>query len=186
MLVVVGVELRQLLLPMQRHVRGVDVEHQLFWRCAVAGDELIDEHAVQRPGLRPRGPILQAAERRGRGQGLVAPHGGLHQHIVAQRLVVVQVFVAAAQAVQALRQQIAQTVADALGVSRVGDRRSGRAAQAQVPIDLAQQQQPPIAAQVTAAEVGFDQAPAEAAELDLALRTLWHRQSSVVAGVRYL
>ena len=44
----------------------------------------------------------------------------------------------------------------------------------------------PFAAQVAAAEVGLDQAPAEAAELDLALRTLWHRQSSLVAGVRYL
>jgi hypothetical protein len=186
MLVVVGVELRQLLLPMQRHVRGVDVEHQFLGGTLVAGDELVDEHAMQRPRLRARGPVLQSAERRGRGQGLIATHGGLHQHIVAQRLVVVQILVAATQAVQALRQQVAQAVADAFGVSRVGNRRSGRAAKTQVPIDLAQQQQAAIAAQVPAAEVGFDDTPAEAAEIDPVLRTLWHRQSSVVAGVRYL
>jgi hypothetical protein len=110
----------------------------------------------------------------------------LHQHIVAQCLVVVQVLVAAAQAVQALRQQVAQAVADALGVSRIRNRRGGRAAQVQMPVDLAQQQKPTIAAQVPAAEIGFDDAPAEAAEIDLVFRTLWHRQSSVVIGLEYL
>jgi hypothetical protein len=140
MLVVVGVELRQLLLPTQRHVRCVDIEHQFFWRCAVAGDELIDEHALQRPSLCTGGPVLQSAEGRGRGQGLIATHGGLHQHIVAQRLVVVQVFVAAAQPVQALCQQVAQAVADAFGVSRLADRRGRRAAQTQVSINPAQPQ----------------------------------------------
>ena len=163
-MVVVGVELRQLLRAVQRHVRGVDVQHQLL-RCGlVAGDELLDQHAVQCPGLRACGAVLQAAERRRRGQRLVATDGGLHQHIVAQRLVVVQVLVAAAQAVQALRQQVAQAVADALGVARIGDRSGRRAAQPQVLIDLAQQQQPAIAAQVPAAEVGLNDAPAKAPE----------------------
>jgi hypothetical protein len=185
-MVVVGVELREFLLAMQRHVRGIDVEHQLVGCTAVAGDELVDEHAVQRPGLRLCGAVLQAAEGRRRGQRLIATDGGLHQHIVAQRLVVVQILVAAAQAVQALRQQVTQGVADALGVARVGDRRCRRAAQTQVAIDLAQQQQPTITAQVAAAEVRIDDTPAEAAEIDLVLRTLWHRQSSVVTGVRYL
>jgi transposase len=184
--VVVGVELRVFLVAVQRHVRRVDVEHQFRGGLLVRGNELFDKHTVQRPGLRARSPILQPAERGGRGQRLSAPNRGLHQHIVAQRLVVVQVFVAAAQPVQALRQQVAQTVADALRIARIGNRCSGRAAQAQVPIDLAQQQQPAVAAQVPTAKVGFNDTPAEVAEIDLVFRTLWHRQSSVVSGVEYL
>ena len=63
-MVVVGVELGALLLAVQRHVGSVDVEHQ-FGRCRpVAGDELIDEHAVQRDCLCSARPRLQAAQRR--------------------------------------------------------------------------------------------------------------------------
>jgi hypothetical protein len=105
---------------------------------------------------------------------------------VAQRLVVVQVLVAAAQCVQALRQQIAQALSDAFGIARVGDRRGRHAAQTKVSIHLAQQQQPTAAAQIPTAEVGLDHAPPKAAEIDSVLCTLWHRQSSVVTGVRYL
>jgi len=100
--------------------------------------------------------------------------------------VIVQVLVAAAQCVHALRQQIAQSVSDAFGIARIGYRRSSHAAQTKVPIHLAQQQQPAIAAQLPAAEVGLDDAPPNATKFDLVLCTLWHRQSSVVMGVRYL
>ena len=57
-------ELGMLLVAVQRHVGGIDVEHQ-FSRCPlVAGDELIHEHAMQRHRLRPGRPRLQAAQRR--------------------------------------------------------------------------------------------------------------------------
>jgi hypothetical protein len=83
-------------------------------------------------------------------------------------------------------QQVSQRVRDALGVARVGDRSGRRPAQAQVLIDLAQQQQATVTAQVPAAEVGLDDATSEPPEIDLGIRTLWHRQSSVVIGVRVL
>jgi hypothetical protein len=47
-------------------------------------------------------------------------------------------------------------------------------------IDLAQQQQAAVAAQVSAAEVRLDAATTQAAEVDLVLRTPWQRRSSVV------
>jgi hypothetical protein len=46
-------------------------------------------------------------------------------------------------------------------------------------IDLAQQQQATVAAQVSAAEVRLDDATTQAAEVDLVLPALWHRRSSV-------
>ncbi|WP_395690738.1 hypothetical protein [Piscinibacter sp.] len=75
---------------------------------------------------------------------------------------------------------------DALGVARVRQRSGRRTGQSDVPIDLAQQQQPTVAAQIAAAEVRFDDAAAKPSEFDPALRTLWHRQSSVVIGLEYL
>jgi hypothetical protein len=43
-----------------------------------------------------------------------------------------------------------------------------------------------VAAQVTATEVGFNNPVADPPEFHPVLRALWHRQSSVVAGVEYL
>jgi hypothetical protein len=178
------VKLRQLLRAVQRHVRGVDVQHQFLGGGRMAGHELIQQHAMQRHGLRARGPVLQAAEGGRRRQGLIAAHRRLHQQITAQRFVVIQILVAAAQPVQALREHLAQAMADALGVARIGNRGSGRAAQTQMLIDLAQQQQAAVAAQVSAAEVRLDDATTQAAEVDLVLRTLWPRRSSVVCRLR--
>ena len=127
--VIVGVELGTLLVAVQRHVGGVDVEHQFSrWRL-VAGDELIDEHAMQCNGLRPRRPRLQAAQR-GRARQRIDPADrGLHQQVVSQRVVVVEVFVATAQAVDALGQEISQAVRDARRVARITQHRGRRAAQ---------------------------------------------------------
>ena len=184
--VVVGVELREFLLSVQRHIGSVDVEHQLGRRHPMCGDELRDQHFVQRPGLGTSGAVLEPAEGGRRSQWHIAADGGLHQHVATQRLVVVQILVAAAQAVHALREKLLQAVFDATGLAWIGQRSRRRAGQADVAIDLAQQHQAAVAAQLSAAEVGLDDAPPQASEIDLALRTLWHRQSSVVIGLEYL
>jgi hypothetical protein len=57
-----------------------------------------------------------------------------------------------------------------------------REQRARAPFELLQQRH----AQIAAAEVSFNRTPAEAAEINPILHTLWHRQSSVVTGVRYL
>ena len=45
-------ELRQFLIPMQRHVRGVDIEDQFLWRLVLCRDELVKQHAIQGDHIR--------------------------------------------------------------------------------------------------------------------------------------
>jgi hypothetical protein len=180
------VELGSLLVAVQRHVRRVDVEHEFSGRCCVAGDELLDEHAVQCHGLGSRGARLQATQGGRGGQRIDPAHGSLHQQIASQRVVVVQVFVAAAQAVDALGQQVAQAVRDARGVAWVAEHGRGRTAQADTLVDAAQQQHATVRTEIATLEVGLDDAAPEASKLNSCVGTLWHRQSSVVIGVEYL
>ena len=185
--VVVGVELAALLLcraaaRRRRRCRAPAPRAA----CLVAGDELIDQHAVQRHGLRARGARLQAAQRGRAGQRIDPAHGGLHQHVVAQRVVVVQVFVATAQAVDALGQQVAQAVRDARRIARIAEHRRSRTAQPDALVHPTQQQHAAVRADVAALEVGLDHASPKPPQLHRPIGTLWHRQSSVVIGVKYL
>src|SRR5690606_24067061 len=73
---------------------------------------MLNQHLVQRPGIGAAGTGLEPTEGGRTGQCLIAPDGRLHQQVRAQRVVIVQVFVAAAQAIQALGDEIAQAVAN--------------------------------------------------------------------------
>lgn len=177
-MVVVRVELALLLLTVQRHVGGVDVEHDLLGRRFVRSDELRNEHFVQRPCLRACGPILQATEG-GRGrQRRDTADGRLHQRIGAQYIVIVQVLVAAAHRVQALSEQVVQAMFDALGIACIADRCGRCAAQPDASIDLAQEHQPAVGTQLAAVECRLDDAPAQPPKLHPALGTIWHRRIS--------
>ena len=154
-------------------------------RALVAGDELLDEHAVQRHRLRSRGARLQAAQRGRARQRIDSADRGLHQQVVSQRVVVVEIFVAAAQPVDALRQQISQAVRDARRIARIAQHRGRRAAQTDALVDSSQQQQAAVRADVAAFEVGLDHASSNPPKSIRPIGTLWHRQSSVVIGVRY-
>lgn len=77
-----------------------------------AGNEVLNQHLMQRPGIGAAGTGLEPTECGRTGQCLIAPDGRLHQQVRAQRVVIVQVFVAAAQAIQALGDEIAQAVAN--------------------------------------------------------------------------
>jgi len=129
------VELALFLAAVQRHVRGVDVEHEFFRRRLMAGDELINQHAVQRNGLRPRGARLQATQRGRTGECIDPAHGSLHQQIRAQHVVVIEVFIATAQTVDALCHQVSQAVRDACRIAWVTEHRSRRAAQTYALVD---------------------------------------------------
>jgi hypothetical protein len=152
----------------------------------VALDELRRQYRMQRPDLRASGAVLKPAEGVCRGQIVVASDGRLHQHISAKHLMIVEVFIAAAQTEQPLSQKITHAVADPLGVARIGYGQGRSAAQTHAGIDLTQEHQAAIAAEFTAPEVCLKNAPAHASEIDLLVRTLWHRQSSVFIDVRYL
>jgi len=82
-MIVVGVKFAALLLAVQRHVGGVDVEHQFGRRGGKRSDELIDQHRMQGSGLLGRGACFEPAQRRGAGQRPVPAHGRLHQRIGA-------------------------------------------------------------------------------------------------------
>jgi len=110
----------------------------------------------------------------------------LHQQVVSQRVVVVEIFVAAAQPVDALRQQVSQRVRDAPRIARIAQHRRSRATQPDALVGASQQQHTAIRADVAAIEVGLDHASTKPSKTYRLVATLWHRQSSVVTGVKYL
>lgn len=173
-----------LLRAVQRHVCGVHVQHQLARRAlaTAAGNELLQQHPVQRPGLLGCGRGLQPAERRGAGQRMIAAHGRLHGQVRTQHVVVAHVRPPQAQPVHALRHHAGQAVANLAGLPLIAQRSGCSGRQPQALVHAAQQQHAAFTAQIAAAEIRLDQAPTNPPEIDLVVRTLWHRQSSVGIG----
>lgn len=171
-----------LLLPVQRHVGGIDIEHQFLGRLGLAGDELLHQHFVQCSRMLGRGRRLQTAEGRRAGQRLSAAHGRLHHQIVAQHVVVAHVRPAQAQAVDALRQQAVHAVPHAGTAALITKRQRRSAGQTQSFIDPLEQQHAAVADDVTAVECGLDHTSSNPSELNGPIGTLWHRQSSVAIG----
>ena len=96
----------------------------------MAGDELFDQHPIQGDSLRAGRAVLQPAQGGGAGQISRLAYRRLHQDVAAQAVVVVQVFVAHTQAVDALGQHGRQGVGDARCVARIvecGGNRTGQA-----------------------------------------------------------
>lgn len=92
---------------------------------------------MDRPGRASAGAILQAAQRGRRGQRAVPIAGRLHQQIVPQRPVIVQILIALNQPEYALAQHVGKAVRDALGIARIGEHPGHRIDQSKAPIELA-------------------------------------------------
>jgi hypothetical protein len=176
------VEVPALLLTVQRHVGGVDVENQLLGRLGVAGDELLHQHTVQCGCMRRRGPGLQATQGRAAGQRLGTAHRRLHHQVLAQHVVVAHVRPAQAQAVDALRQQAVHAVLDAGVAALVTECAGCCAGKSNAFIELLEQQHAAIADDVTTIERGLNDTASNLAEFNGLIGTLWHRQSSVAIG----
>ena len=99
---------------------------------------------------------------------------------------VVEILVATAHRVDALCQEISQTVRDARRIARIAQHASSRATQPNALVHTLEQQHAAVRTDVATLEVGLDHAPTKASEPDRLIGTLWHRQSSVVIGLRYL
>jgi hypothetical protein len=136
--IVVGVELGLFLLSVQGNVRGVDVQYQFLRTGSLAGNELLNQYPVQGHDIRPRGPLLQPAQGRTAAQFIMRAYGRLHQWVVAQGGVVVQVLIAAAQGIQALCDQIAHSMRDAILIPWVVQGFPYRPRQSNAPVDLPQ------------------------------------------------
>src|ERR1035437_5721861 len=74
-------------------IGGVEVQDQLPRRLRKRSDELLDQHLMHGPGYLTIGAVLQPAERGTGGQRLVPFDGRLPGQIMAERVVVVEVFV---------------------------------------------------------------------------------------------
>jgi len=174
----VGVEVRAFLSPMQRHMGGIDVQYQLLRRLAVAGNELIEQHPMQGRRVFAGGRCLQPAQRGRRGQFLGAAHGRLQRQVPAQRVVVRDVFPAAAQPVHALCQQAVNAVAHACCAATIGKHPGRRSRQADALVGLTQQHHAAVADDVPTVKGRLHHPATHLADQHRRIRTLWHWQPS--------
>ncbi len=92
--VVVAMKEAANLAPVHRIIGGVEVEHQFLGRGLERGDEGLDHRHMRRPRPTPIRRPVETADRRWAGQPLVASERRLQRQVVAQRTMVVDVFMA--------------------------------------------------------------------------------------------
>jgi hypothetical protein len=153
---IVTMKVRTFLPAMHAIIGGVKVEDQLGGRRAERGDELVHQNPVQRPGGGAIGAVFQPAQRRTRSQRFDLLDGRLPDWVQPQSVVVVEVFVTVAQAVDALAQQRMLGVFDQRQVARIGQRLRHRLGETQSAIQLAQEWQPAVAGHVAAGKTAGD------------------------------
>ena len=107
-MIVIAVAKATFLLTMNGVIGRIEVQNQAFGWTAERGDELIDQDFMQAPGRRSIRAILPTAQRRGAGQFCAALDGCLQGRVFPQCLVVIEIFVAQGQTIQALAQQTQQ------------------------------------------------------------------------------
>lgn len=148
----------------------------------MAGKELPHQHLVQGCCLLRRRRSLQPAECRRAGQRLGSAYGRLQDQVIAQGVVVAHVRPSQAKAINALCQHAFQAVHHAGGAAFVAQCLGCCVTQAKAPVNLLEQQNAAVTDDVAAVERGLHHTSSHATKLDLAIGTLWHRQSSVVIG----
>jgi len=121
--------------------------------------------------------VLKPAQRRCRGQSGVALAGRLHQRIVPERRVVVQVLVALNQPEHALPEHVPERVFDPLRIARIGKRARHRLEQTQATLQLPEQRQSAVAGDRATVEIHFNTTPPERLEINLLRSTIWHRRT---------
>ena len=105
---------------MHQIVGGIEVEHQFFRRALERRNELLDQNPLRGHRRGAIGAVLEPAQRRAGGRRLIFTHRRLHRQIVAQPVVVVEVFVALAQSEHPLPQQLFRRVLHQTRVARIG------------------------------------------------------------------
>ncbi|GMV54622.1 MAG: hypothetical protein AMXMBFR6_04270 [Betaproteobacteria bacterium] len=179
-------ELRQFLLAVQGRIGSIDIEDQCARRLALRGYEPLDQHAIERHHVGTGGARFQAREGRAAGQFIGPAYRGLHQRIVAQPIVVVQILVAAAQPVQALGDQVTQRMPDAFRSAWVAQCSSRCHRQADLAINLVYPHHASVGTDGTTAKVRFNHPPPKAPKQHLLLGTIWHRRNTpvILSGYR--
>ena len=126
-LVVVGVEQRQLLAAMDDVAGVVDIERDAFGRCGIARHPLVDEGIGQADGIVQERRILQSRQGRLRAKISTvvrqAAAGELEGRIGAQPVEVVAVLIAAGNRQDPGADHVRQPMGDAVLVAGVGNER---------------------------------------------------------------
>jgi hypothetical protein len=187
--VVVAVKEPTLLVPVQRHVGGVQVKDDLPRGRAVRVEEQVYEQRLDRSGVvadavipagrarcrRVLQPVQRALARQGRAAGtarlqLAGEHG---QHRIVPQLVVVdQILVAERDAEDALADQRGDRVLDPLRVAGIAEAGGEAPDQADRPIGGAEQQRAGIGGDRPAVEAGDHRAARDRCKLEQRRATL--------------
>ena len=156
-LVEVGVEERQLLMPVHRITGVVDVEEDSRGRSPVGTDKGL-AHCVCDPiEVGPGEGVLQPRERRLAGQGFVpgkSAAGHLQDRIEAQPVGIVGVFVAAGDLIDPLRDQLPEGMARVAGVAAFRNDRGHPPDEAHPPFDLPKKKRAGVGGDLPAVEIG--------------------------------
>ena|GEM_PF-2713319 len=139
-----------ILIAVNQVIGGVEVEHQLFRRHLERSDELVNEDALHGYRGLAISTVLEPAQRRTKGRCTILADRSLQRQIVAQPIVIVQVFVALAQTEHPLPQQLFGAVLHQTRVARIGQHIGHRFQQSESPLNLPQQQQASIRSDITA------------------------------------
>jgi hypothetical protein len=177
------------LLAIQRVVGGVKVEHQFLGCGFEAGDELLDQHLMQPPSRCSISPFLQTTQCRGAGHLAINTHCSLHRHVTAQCAVVVQVFPAKSQTIDALSQHVHHRVFGQQRTARISYAACRRLHQTKLAISRPEQHHPGIAGHAAAIKSTLHDSSAKVAKFNLAYSrffgTVWHWRSQLLFGVEY-
>src|ERR1017187_1570171 len=177
-MIIVSVEEAALLVAVDAVVGGVKVEDQMLWGHRVRGDELVDQDLGDLDQGFAIEAILQAAECRRRGEGQFRlgglPGGDLEHGVNAKVLMVVEVLLPQGDCGYALGDHGTLVVNDEDGVSGVGDGGVYGVEQADLVVDLAEQQRTGICSESSTLEVREDGLGPEGGKVEAVWVTVCH------------
>ena len=108
---------------------------------------------------------------------MIFTHRRLQRQIVAQLVVIVEIFVALAQSEHPLPQQLLRGVLHQTRVARIRQRLRHRLQQSESSLDLAQQQQSTIGTDIAAVKADVNFTPSELRKRHFGRGTIWHRRN---------
>jgi hypothetical protein len=177
-LVFVGVEERELLMPVGMVGRRVHIQNDHFRRRVIRGDERVDEGIAQAQEVSGGHGIFKACHGWLRAQvriiGRIAAHGGLQRRVRAQVIAVVGILVAAADLIGALAHQFGDLVCYVARAAVVGDDLGQSIHQAELAVNLPEQQYTAVGADARFVEQRRDFLAFEGCEFELGYGRVIH------------
>src|SRR5712691_3307430 len=181
MLVIPAMKKRQLLRPVRRIIRAVEIEHEVGW--VLVGPigvrtEPVNARAGEALNRGPVDRVLQARERRLRAERRASVgRDDLEGRVESEPVGIVDVFIARGDLIQPLADEGVQLVGDVARIARVGDPFDHIGAEAQVLVELPDEQQAGIRGERATGKID-DKFRLES-EPKLAITLCSHRTSSV-------